>query len=164
MKKAVALFVFLLLASSLSSCVHDDGKWKEEYGNPILFMDSVIKANHPYHYGSCFYHYDLNTSKNLDEEFVVANAAKDAGPFSETKKKDNRSERFFTYQAYWTPATSGPNYCNLALYEDGFVEIVHKTSLGPYGYLYFETDAAKAKYVVDMAFELLQAQHSEAIS
>ncbi|MBQ4254404.1 MAG: hypothetical protein II721_00185 [Bacilli bacterium] len=164
MKKIVAILTLPLLVSSLSSCFPDDGKWKAEFGDPVLFMDTVIVRNNPYHYGSCFYHYAISEAKNLDKEFIVANAIKDAGPFSEARKKDNRSERFFTYQGYWVPATSGPNYCNLALYEDGFIEIVHKDSLGPYGYLYFETDPVKAKYVVDLAFEMLLAPNPEPTS
>ena len=156
MKKIVAILTLPLLVSSLSSCFPDDGKWKEEYGNPVLFMESVIKMNNPQHYGSCYYLYE-NSSRNLDEEYTIATEIKDAGPFSEAKKKEVGSERYITYQAYWTPATSGPNYCNLALYEDGFIEIVHKKSLGPYGYLYFEMDEMKAKYVVDSAFALTES-------
>ncbi|MCR5078494.1 MAG: hypothetical protein K6B65_01010 [Bacilli bacterium] len=125
-----------------------------------MFIETVIETNNPQHYGSCYFLYEHDSS-NLDQDFTVAKAIKDSAPFSKTMKKDDTPKRFFTYQAYWTPATSGPNYCTLSLFEDGYIVIDHKKSLGPNGYLYFNMDEAKAKSVVDLAFERAQTETSD---
>ena len=159
MKKRAIIIPFLLLMPSLTSCwaFQDDGSWKEEYGNPALFLDNVSEPHYVYRYDA-----GGHNQAYQDRDLVLANAIKAAAPFTEIPERKPTTERFFTYEAYWQAATSGPNYCYLLTYDDGLMIIHHKNSLGPHGYLYFSIDEAKATALNDLAFSFVYGEDSGA--
>ena len=148
-KRFLVLPIFAI-SMSLSGCPYrcsDDDSWKEKYGNPELFFESVFNSNYIPH----LYKYE-NENQTEDADYEVANYILKSGPFEEGSKKKNTVERYFTYEAYWQPATSGPNYCNMSIWDDGYIVINHKRSLGRLQSVYFSMDPSKAVEVVDFAF------------
>ena len=145
------LFIsFISIPLLLSSCIFfSDDSWKEEYGTPELFFESVTNEDRAHVYKN-----DYNGDYIVDYGFAIKNMILESGPFVETNNKVVRAERTIIYEAYWQPATSGPNYCHLSLYEDGFIQILHKNSLGPYQYVYFAMDSLKANNIVDLVFNM----------
>ena len=145
MKKKLFFLPIILTTLSLTSCFGDD-EWKKEFGTPELFLSQVGDYSLVYLYGAD------NNNRGEDIDYEIRNALLEAAPFTETNKKSSEAERYFTYQAFWQPATSGPNFCNMSVYDDGFIKIHHKKSLGPNQYVYFTMDEAKATSIVDMVF------------
>lgn len=150
MKKPINLFYLLLITPLLSCCIFNDNSWKKEFGTPELFVENLGISH-------CFYRFDTKYDNGqelsfADEDLRVATAIKESGPFTKVSKRKPKSERYFTYEAYWQPATSGPNFCYLLTYDDGLMIIHHKNSLGPHNYLYFEIDEEKAAALNDLAF------------
>ena len=147
MKKAFATLPMIIVSISLTSCFFSCGGdgWKEEWGTPELFLES-IRSDDPY-----IYLYE-NQDRWHDTNFEVKNAIKESGPFTSIDKREPTVDRYFTYQGYWQAATSGPNYCNMSIYDDGLMIIHHKYSLGGHGYAYFSMDATKAIALNDLVF------------
>lgn len=146
MRSILVLLPIIVSVFSFNGCsIFASDDWKEEYGTPELFFENT--------YGDKYVYMYENEGQYKDEDLEILNAMKESGPFEETSKKEATSDRYFTYQGYWTPATSGPNYCYLSIWDDGFVRIHHKQSLGPHSYLYFTMDSDKAKSLTDMVFE-----------
>ena len=149
MKNKLLSLLFIPITLSLSSCIFDDGSWKEEYGTPELFLERVTEYSNLYLYE--------NEVQYPDVDFEVRDLIKESGPFESISQRNPTTERYFTYEAYWQPATSGPNYCNMSIWDDGLVKIHHKNSLGSHGYVYFSMDADKASYINDVVFEKLRS-------
>ena len=141
--------VLIPMTFILTSCLFDDGSWKDEYGTPELFLENVKGVPNLYLYE--------NENQYPDTDFEILNLIKEAGPFESISQKNPTKDRYFTYEAYWQPATSGPNYCNMSIWEDGLIRIDHKNSLGPHGYVYFSMDEAKASSINDVVFQKLSA-------
>lgn len=150
MKKTISLLTLSFSLLTLTGCFlfTDDGSWKEEYGSPELFLQNVSEE----HRESIFKY--ASEGEMQDTDFQVKKAILASSPFKSVKKKEPVAERYFTYQAYWIPATSGPNYCQMSIWDDGFIRIDHKSSLGPHGYAYFQMDADKAVLLNDLVFSL----------
>ena len=150
-----------LVATSLSGCIFsDDDSWKKEYGTPELFFRRILEDN----YQPRIYLYE-NTDQTIDETRAIATFLSNAGPFEETTKKADTVERYFTYEAYWQAATSGPNYCNMSLWDDGYLVINHKRSLGRLQSVYFSMDVKKASQAVTFAFtKVEQSKYSTSSS
>ena len=147
MKHKHITLVLISMAFILTSCLFDDGSWKDEYGTPELFLENVKGVPNLYLYE--------NENQYPDTDFEILNLIKEAGPFEIISKRNPTKDRYFTYEAYWQPATSGPNYCTMSIWEDGFIRIDHKNSLGPHGYVYFSMDETKASYINDVVFQKL---------
>ena len=155
MKRTTWLLPFCLLSISLSACtLFNDDKWKDEYGSPELFLSQVglLEDSHI----EKIYKYEMDDG-DIDPDYIVKDKILASGPFTQIKKKSSSSERYFTYQAYWQPATSGPNYCNMSIWDDGLITIHHKNSLGPHSYLYFSMSEEKAVKINDLVFSLLES-------
>ena len=148
MTRAKRLIPFLCLPMLLTSCIlfPDDGEWKKEYGTPELFLENVRNPK-------CYLYEDQ--SQYFDGKLEIKDAIAACAPFSPSEKKTTTVDRYFTYQAYWTPATSGPNYCNMSIWEDGYMVIHHKTSLGPHSYAYFVMEPSRAVALNDLVFSKL---------
>lgn len=144
MKKVMFFIPLLITSIGLTGCsLFNDDSWKKEYGTPELFLENIKEG--------LLYLYD-NQNQTTDTDDEIKTTLSLSGPYEETKTKKPTSEKYFTYQAYWQPATSGPNYCNMSVWDDGFIKIHHKNSLGPHQYTYFTMDAEKATIVVNMVF------------
>ncbi len=157
MKKCFFL-VPIFLMFTLSGCIftYDDGEWKGQFGDPELFINNILGIEGDeeiFLYGK-----KEDGYRGIDTDCVVAHSILESGPFTKSENKSARVERYFIYQAYWQPATTGPNYCNMAIYDDGFIEIHHKNSIGPHSYLYFTMDKTKANSVVDLAFSIVDQE------
>ena len=145
MKKSVLFLPVLALSLVLCSC--DNDSWKKEYGTPELFIESVLNSL----YNPDVYMYE-NQNHCHDDDFIIASHILELGPFEKSAYKKH-SDRYFTYQAYWQPATSGPNYCNMSIWDDGFIVIRHKMSLGRLQSVYFTMDSTNASELVDYVFD-----------
>ena len=157
MKNKIVYIPFICLSLCLTACPFrfDDGdEWKERYGTPELLLENAKDE-------SCVYLYEDEKQQGIDYENIVREAIKDAAPFEES---DNHSVpenvRYFTYEASWIPATTGPNYEHLSIWENGFVRIEHKSSLGPYEHLYFSVSEEKASLLVDWVFSVINAHEN----
>lgn len=153
MKKAYSFLSLCLSSFVLTGCslFIDDGKWKDNYGTPELFLESISEDDHR----ESIFLYDNNSNDIQDENYQIKKMILSFSPFEKITKKHSETDRYFTYQAYWQPATSGPNYCTMSIWDDGFIKIDHKKSLGPHGYAYFQMDADKALILNDFVFSLI---------
>ena len=144
---------FLSLPLLLTSCIFsfgDNDEWKKEYGTPELLLENARDESYVYLYE------DQNQHKDVDN--IIQEAIKKVAPFRENESSAAPDEmRYFTYEASWVPATSGPNFEHLSIWQNGFVRIDHKTSLGPHKYLYFSIDETKAAQLVDFVFSMVES-------
>ena len=143
--------VFYLPLVSLSLCLTscfsfgDNGEWKKKFGTPELMLENAKDEAYVY--------FDDDKKWFIDTDDEIKEAIKAVAPFESSNPRSIPQDiRYFTYEAMWTPATSGPNYEHLSIWENGFVQIDHKTSLGPHEYLYFTIAEAKAAPLVDLVF------------
>lgn len=138
--KCLFATLVLLLLLGLTAC-KDDG-WKEYY-TPELFLDKAIE-----------HRYVTVTSTELDGEvmdygLVIKNLILDIDGFEETEKRAVKSERYISYKILIALSTAGPNYSDMYLYDDGYLEIVYKSALGDWHRFYYSFDAAKAPTLVE---------------
>ena len=152
MKNKLLLAPFISLLFTLTACpfsFRDNDEWKEKWGTPELFLENI--AGHAY-----VYMYEKE-GQYSDRDFVIRDLIKQSGPFESVEKRNPTVDRYFTYEGYWQPATSGPNYCNMSIWDDGLIRIHHKYSLGSHKYLYFSMDADKAVNINNVVFEKLSS-------
>ena len=150
MKRKLLVIPFIALSLTLTACPFsfgDNDAWKEEWGTPELFLQNVKGKTYVYLYEK--------EGQYLDNNYEIRDLIKESGPFESIDKRNPTTDRYFTYEGYWKPATSGPNYCNMSIWDDGLIRIDHKKSLGSHKYLYFSMDADKAFTINDRVFEIL---------
>jgi len=139
---------FLLTACPFS--FSDNGEWKKNYGTPELLLENSKNESYVYLYE--------NQDQYEDKDNIIRDAIKEVAPFIENDSHSVPNNiPFFTYEATWTPATTGPNYNHLSIWQNGFVRIDHKSSLGPHEYLYFSIDEGEATQLVDFVFSIINA-------
>lgn len=148
MARRNVIIPLISMSLSLCGCVFfSNGEWKKSYGTPELFLNQVSE-----HW--CYiYTYDNRSELAPDSNLQVRDMMANSGPFEETALTSSKQERFFTYEIYISPATSGPNYCTMSLYDDGFIKIDYKSSLGPHQFAYFTMNEDKATSLIDLVFE-----------
>ena len=145
-----AILFLCPLALCLSSCfLFNDDEWRTKYGTPELLLENAGDKARVY--------LNANGTEDgaygiSDEDKTVRDVVLSVGPFTSIEPRQPTSCRYFTYEALWTPATSGPNYERLSIWEDGLARIHHKYSLGPHVYLCFALDKEKALGLVDFVF------------
>ena len=149
MKRMLRLLAipFIALSLTLTACPFyfgDNGSWKDEWGTPELFLSNAK--------GHKYMHMYEENDKYPDEDDAIRNLIIDSAPFQSVNKRNPTADRYFTYEGYWQAATSGPNYCNMSIWDDGLIRIDHKYSLGPHTYLYFIMDVSKATIINDTVF------------
>ena len=149
------LFVPLVCFSfGIGSCrfsFGDNGEWKKTFGTPELLLENAKDESSVYLYEDQKHYQDIDN--------VIRERIKEVAPFENSDSESVPSDmRYFTYEAKWVPATSGPNYEHLSIWENGFVRIDHKTSLGPHEYLYFSIDREKAVHLVDLVFSIIDVK------
>lgn len=150
MKKSLFYIPLIGLFFTLTACPFsfEDDDWIEEFGTPELLLNNASENAYVYLYEE--------GERFLDSDDLIKNALIDAAPYMSIEKREASSERYFTYEAKWLPATSGPNYEHLIIYDDGFVVVHHKASLGPHKYRYFSISEAKAKLLNDLVFSYVE--------
>lgn len=151
MKNKLFYLPLISLSLSLTACpfsLLENDEWKDKFGTPELLLQNASINSHVYLYeeDNCY----------LDEDYAIRNALIEASPYAKTQKSKTKEERYFTYEAKIVPATSGPNYEHLLVYESGLVIIHHKASLGAHKYLYFSLPKEKASYLNDLVFSILE--------
>ena len=152
MKNRLAFISFVTLSFALTGCLFSfDNKddWKEEWGTPELFLEHIV--------GNAYVYMYEREGHYSDSDFVIRDLIKESGPFEGIEKRNSTTDRYFTYQGYWEPATSGPNCCYMSIWDDGLIRIDHKYSLGSHSYLYFSMDADKAINLNNVVFEKLSS-------
>ena len=150
MKNKLGYLSLISLTFCLTACpfrFSDGGAWKNRFGTPELLLENASDE-------CCVYLYD-DQNQFIDENNNIREEIKDAAPFESSDNHSVPSDiRYFTFEASWVPATTGPNINQLSIWENGFVRIHHKSSLGPHEYLYFSLAEEKAEYLVDLVFSL----------
>ena len=153
MKKHIIVAPLFFVALSLTGCnLFASKDWEEKYGTPELFLSVVEEKGR--HYNTI--HKYNETEEDYDYGYEVRDALLSAAPFEKVSKKKKVSEKYFTYYHLISPANSGPNYCQMSIYDDGYIKIDHKSSLGPHQYLYFTMDEQKASEIVDFTFTKIE--------
>lgn len=154
MKNKLFCLPLIGLSLFLTACpfsFSDNGEWKKTYGTPELMLENARDEN-------CVYLYD-DQDLFIDEGNIIREAIKDVAPFSKNNSHSiPKDVRYFTYEADWIPATTGPNYEHLSIWENGFVRIDHKPSLGSHKYLYFSINEEKAAPLVDLVFSIIKGE------
>lgn len=133
---------FLALPMLLTSCVFKDDGWKE-YETPELFLAHAVVHS-----------YITVTSSKMDFEVMdydlnIRDAILEMKEFTSVKNIDNKSDHYITYKILISLATSGPNYSNMYIYDDGNMQIDYKASLGSLHSFYYTFDSTKAPSLVD---------------
>lgn len=142
--KRISLSLIMLLLIFMIACkfsCKDDG-WKEYY-TPELFLSNSMD-----------YHNVTVKSSNIeggvqDKELIIKDYILEVGSFESIKKNETKSSRFITYHILISNATTGPNYSNMIIYDDGFIEIEYKASLGKHHYFYYSFDSSMASTLFD---------------
>lgn len=131
----------LALSLPLSSCIFDfsDDGWKKYY-TPELFLEHA-----KVHQYVTVHSTEVDAPGVLDYDFEVKNAILDAAPFESISTAGEKSARFLSYEILRSHATSGPNYSNMYVYDNGLLQIDFKASLGSLHSFYYKFDEAKAK-------------------
>ena len=147
MKNKLLFIPIAAIALSMTGCIFDDEEWRKEYGTPELFLNSVTEENR-----SESLIVDIENI-GLDYDFEIKNALLESAPFETRNNKDEGTGRSFTYRAYWIPAMTGPNYCHMEIWDNGYIRITHKRSIGPKQYAYYSMSEENATYINDLVRE-----------
>ena len=147
-KARYPFFPIVALSFFVSSCdfflIENDG-WKTRFGTPELVLENAQNEAYVYLYE--------DENQFIDKDNLIKEMIKGIAPFEEADTKPIPDGiRYFTYQASWVPATSGPNINELSIWKNGFVRIHHKASLGSHKYLYFSCGEDKSSILVDYVF------------
>lgn len=157
MKKAFFIIPLLGIGFLSASCTwvfKENDSWMERFGTPELLLENAMDESE----------ITLDDEKNQhkDEGNGIRDAIKSIAPFQQIDEVDPPKDvPYFTYQANWVPATSGPNFNYLSLWQSGFVRIHHKSSLGPHCYLCFSVSEEKAAPLVQTVFSLFKAREAK---
>ena len=147
MKRRLLFIPVAAIALSMTGCIFDDNEWRKEYGTPELFLNSVTEERRSESL--------IVGIENIgpDYDFEIKNALLESGPFEARNNKDDGTGRSFTYRAYWIPAMTGPNYCQMDIWDNGYITITHKRSIGSKQYAYYAMSEENATYVNDLVRE-----------
>lgn len=132
------LFVTSILAICLSGCMFNFSTDENDYKTPELFLEQVNNLGCHANIKSTKYDYQIG-----DCDFSIYNELKTIKDYTKISKIDSKSETYFYYEE-WIPATSGPNIARMSIYDNGYLEIYRKQSLGSHHYFYFSFDSSLA--------------------
>ena len=144
MKSRLLFIPIAAIVISMASCDFSDDAWREKYGTPELFLSQV---------GGEYHRETLllgEETYDADFNYEIRDALLASGPFEARNNKDEGTGRCFTYRAYWQPATTGPNYCLMDVWDNGYLRITHKRSIGFKQYAYFSMNEEKATSLNDL--------------
>ena len=130
------------LSFALSSCIWSSDAWKD-YCTPELFLSH--SSVHSYVTVSS----SAKEGEILDYELYIKSEILKAGPFESVNSFSSTSDRYIAYEMLLSLATSGPNYTNMYIYDNGNLKIDFKQSLGSLRSFYFTFDSKKASALVD---------------
>ena len=150
MKNRLFFLPVALIVLSITCCDFNDTEWLKEYGTPELFLSHV---EGDYHNETLLLGEESNCA---DYNYEIRDALKEAGPFEARNNKDEGTGRCFTYRAYWQPATTGPNYCLMDVWDNGYLRITHKRSIGFKQYAYFSMSEEKATAINTLVREKIE--------
>lgn len=137
MKLALLALITVTPMALLFSC--DNSDWVNEYGTPKLMLEHCENED------MCYYFLNDDDSKSKkDENFTIKNMLLTVDEYKGIDKPDELSGDYFTYYHIRSFATSGPNHCDLRVYENGYVELDYKASLAKHKYRYFSINPIKA--------------------
>ena len=147
MKNKLLFVPVAAIALSITGCIFDDDEWRKEYGTPELFLNSISTEYHS--------EYLIVDIENIgpDYNYEIKDALLNSGPFETRNNKDEGTGRSFTYRAYWIPAMTGPNYCHMEIWDNGYIRITHKRSIGSKQYAYYSMSEENATYINDLVRE-----------
>ena len=144
MKNRLLFIPIAAIVISMASCDFTDDAWREKYGTPELFLSQV---GGEYHQETLLLGEE---TYDADFNYEIRDALLASGPFETRNNKDEGTGRCFTYRAYWQPATTGPNYCLMDVWDNGYLRITHKRSIGFKQYAYFSMNEEKAASLNDL--------------
>ncbi len=141
-KKLLIISISSMLFS-LSGCISfADDRWKE-YNTPELFLSHSVV-------------HDYITVEStgiedsvLDYEFKIKDLILAVENYETISKKSTKSKRYISYKILISHSTAGPNYSNMYIYDDGYLQIDHKSALGRKRSFYYSFDSSVAHTLVD---------------
>ena len=157
MRKRLLFIPVAAITLSIVSCSFDDAEWRKTYGTPELFLSSVSEEGH-------------NESLVINDEeiipdygFEIKSAILASGPFESRNNEDDGAGRSFTYRAYYQTDSTGACYCVMDIWDNGYLKITHKNSVGSKQYAYSSISEEKGTYLNDLVIEknTLQKQIAE---
>lgn len=157
MRKRLLFIPVAAITLSIVSCSFDDTEWRKTYGTPELFLSSVSEEGY-------------NESLVINDEeiipdygFEIKSAILASGPFESRNNEGSGAGRSFTYRAYYQTDSTGACYCVMDIWDNGYLKITHKNSVGPKQYAYFSISEEKGTYLNDLVIEknALQKQIAE---
>ena len=147
MKKRLLFIPIAVTTLSVTSCRFDDDEWRKDYGTPELFLNSVTEERHQESL--------IVNDENIgpDYGFEIKNAILDSSPFENRNTEDDGTGRSFTYQAYYQTDAAGASYCVMDIWDNGYLKITHKKTIGPKHYAYYSISEERATYLNDLVIE-----------
>ena len=117
---------------------------EEEYKTPELFC---FKAE-GYEYSYDYYSSRDGSDYELDDyDGTVLEELKKIKDYQSVSRKEDKTENYIVYQNI-IPAMSGPNIARMSIYDDGYLEIYRKQSLGNHHYFAYTIDIDLAKFII----------------
>lgn len=153
-KHLIWLFALTLL---LPACTRGDA---DKYNTPEKFLSHVEQTNE-----YCTIHSSEVDFSYVDVGLVVKNEILKIDSFTKTKNFTPSTHRRMSYELLIHFSTSGTNYSNLYIYEDGSTKIVYKPALGKISNFYFTCDPEQALALNNFVEEyLIQKQSDDAMA
>ena len=151
MNKIKFVLPLMLIILSQSGCIYF-GDSSVNYKTPELFLEKIVYEQQTKLYSSAFEIPEYTFVE--DTEFTIKNAILEAKPFEEIEKfKVNKEIRYSTYYQLISNATTGPNYAQMFIYDDGKLIVNHKATLGSHKYYYYSFDEKKAVEINDLILQ-----------
>lgn len=149
------LFSVLIVTFSITSCIFKTDE--NDYKTPELFLEQVKNLGCNAKIRSSKYDYQIG-----DCDFLIYDELKTIKDYINISSINDKSDTYFYYED-WIPATSGPNIARMTVYDNGYLEIYRKESLGRGHYFYFSFDKDLATFLnrfVENQIELAISEES----
>lgn len=156
MKRTILLSASVLLMPLLVSCTTDE----DDYKNPELFITQVEGARNFFETSK-----DGDEKRLEDKNYIVLNELKKINEYERVSKINDESKAYFRYE-HILPANSGPNIARMTVFENGYLEIYRKQSLGFGHNFYYKIDtelAASLNRFVEERITYVTEAHEEAL-
>ena len=112
------------------------GSDADEYKTPELFLKKISSYTEKMSYTSSKEEYSVTLK---DDDKFLYDLLTQINNYEEISNIKEPSEIYVTYED-WVPAMSGPNIARMTIYENGYLEIYRKQSLGADHFFYFDID------------------------
>ena len=158
MKRIFLASMLLLTSVSLSACIFSDDGYKE-YQTPELFLS---QGQGGYQCSVKSSRIDTGSTMIYDTDLEVRDYINNyLGQYETISKPKANSDRYIIYRILISHATTGPNYSEMTIYDNGSMKIDYKSSLGPHHYFYYSMNNEKASAINDYAEAFINRYQAE---